>query len=145
MALKVELKPFERVIIGTSVVTNGEHRTRLYIEGESPILREKDILTPETADTPAKRVYLAIQMMYLENDIDQFKDTYFALVEDIVRAAPSATKMVDAINAEIVGARLYRALKETKKLISYESELLGNAKSGSTGVQSDGSDHRRSA
>lgn len=145
MALKVELKPFERIIIGTSVVTNGEHRTRLYVEGDSPILREKDILTPETADTPAKRVYLAIQMMYLESDIDQFKETYFTLTDEIVRAAPSTTLMVDAINTEIARGKLYRALKETKKLISYESELLGHAKSGSTGVQSDGSGQRRTA
>lgn len=145
MALKVELKPFERIIIGTSVVTNGEHRTRLYVEGESPILREKDILTPESADTPAKRVYLAVQMMYLEGDIDQFRDTYFALADQIVKAAPSTTMMVDAINTEIVGGKLYRALKETKKLIKYESELLGHAESGSTGVQPDSSGQRRTA
>ena len=52
MALKVELKPGERVIIGDCVVTNSDQRTRLLIEGETPILREKDILTSETANTP---------------------------------------------------------------------------------------------
>ena len=46
MALKVELKPGERIIIGDCVVTNADQRTRLVIEGEAPILREKDILTP---------------------------------------------------------------------------------------------------
>ena len=65
MALKVELKPGERVIIGDCVVTNADQRTRLIIEGETPILREKDILTAETANTPAKRIYLAVQLMYL--------------------------------------------------------------------------------
>ena len=33
-----------------------------------PILRERDILTPETADTPAKLVYLAVQLMYISPD-----------------------------------------------------------------------------
>ena len=47
MALKVELKPGERIILGECVVTNGDQRTRLLIEGDAPILREKDILTPE--------------------------------------------------------------------------------------------------
>ena len=59
MALKVELKPHERIIIGACVVTNTDQRARLLIEGDKiPILREKDILTPETADTPAKLIYL---------------------------------------------------------------------------------------
>ena len=54
MALKVELKPHERIIIGACVITNTDQRTKLLIEGEKiPILREKDILTPTTADTPA--------------------------------------------------------------------------------------------
>ena len=50
MALKVELKPNERIIIGNAVIRNGEQRTRFFIEGDAPILREKDILTPTTAE-----------------------------------------------------------------------------------------------
>ena len=45
MSLKVELKPGERIIIGESVITNADQRTRLLIDGHAPILREKDILT----------------------------------------------------------------------------------------------------
>ena len=58
MALKVELKPGERLIIGDCVITNADQRTRLVIDGQAPILREKDILTAKSADTPAKRIYL---------------------------------------------------------------------------------------
>src|SRR5271168_3144100 len=66
MALKVELKPNERIIIGSCVITNTDQRARLLIDGDKiPILREKDILTPETADTPPKLVYLAVQLMYI--------------------------------------------------------------------------------
>ena len=69
MALKVELKPHERIIIGACVITNTDQRARLLIDGDNiPILREKDILTPETADTPAKLVYLAVQLMYMSPD-----------------------------------------------------------------------------
>src|SRR5690348_18180929 len=71
MALKVELKPHERIIIGSCVVTNTDQRARLLIDGDNiPILREKDILTPETADTPAKLVYLADQLMYISPGTD---------------------------------------------------------------------------
>ena len=68
MALKVELKPGERILIGDCVVTNSDQRTRLLIEGAAPILREKDIMTPERADSPAKRIYLAVQLMYTSRD-----------------------------------------------------------------------------
>ena len=72
MALKVELKPHERIIIGACVITNTDQRARLLIDGDKiPILREKDILTPDTADTPAKLVYLAVQLMYISPDPPQ--------------------------------------------------------------------------
>ena len=66
--LKVELKPGEKIIIGDCVVTNHDQRTRLLIDGQAPILREKDILTPQRADTPAKRIYLAVQLMYTSKE-----------------------------------------------------------------------------
>ncbi|HQF29948.1 MAG TPA: flagellar biosynthesis repressor FlbT [Hyphomicrobiales bacterium] len=124
MALKVELKPGERIIIGESVITNDNQRTRLYIESKAPILREKYILTSETADTPAKRVYLAIQLMYLGGDMTSLQKDYFALVIDIVKAAPSTLPIVDRINSAILSGTLYKALKEAKGLIAYEAELL---------------------
>ncbi|MCC0012184.1 MAG: flagellar biosynthesis repressor FlbT [Rhodobiaceae bacterium] len=145
MALKVELKPSERIIIGNAVVTNGEHRTRLYIEGEAAILREKDILTPETADTPARRIYLAVQLMYLENDIGSMHETYLELTRDIVTAAPSTLPYIDHINELVMSGAFYKALKETKALIAYESELLSNATSGSTRIRADREDHRQPA
>ena len=91
MALKVELKPHERIIIGNCVITNTDQRARLLIDGDKiPILREKDIMTPETANTPAKLVYLAVQLMYIAPDPQINHGTYFSLVRDIVTAAPSA-------------------------------------------------------
>ncbi len=134
MALKVELKPGERVIIGDSLITNSDQRTRLYIEGRAPILREKDILTPETANTPAKRVYLAVQLMYLRGDMQTLRKDYAELTGDLVEAAPSTTKFIDDINNEILTGSLYKALKVTKKLIAYEEELLAHATAGSTGI-----------
>lgn len=127
MGLKVELKPGERIILGESVVTNGDQRTRLIIEGEAPILREKDIMTPETADTPCKRVYLIVQLMYLSRDPSQHHDTYFRLVKEIIAAAPSTSGYFDRINNQILTGNNYKALKEAQSLIEYEKDLLANA------------------
>jgi len=137
MALKVELKPGERIIIGDCVITNHEQRTRLHIEGQAPILREKDILTPERADTPAKRIYLAVQLMYTSRDPRSHHEVYFALVRQIVQAAPSTWGYVEDINNQILTGNLYKALKEAKKLIAYEERLLEHAKRGA-GLQKRG-------
>jgi flagellar biosynthesis repressor protein FlbT len=127
MALKVELKPNERILIGESVVTNCNQRSWLVIEGASPILREKDILTPKHADTPAKRIYLSVQLMYTSRDPRMQHQLYFELVRQIVEAAPSTRRFVDNINNQILMGNLYKALKEAKKLIEYEEELLQHA------------------
>src|ERR1700694_243207 len=125
MALKVELKPHERIIIGACVITNTDQRARLLIDGDNiPILREKDILTPETADTPAKLVYLAVQLMYISPDPQINHGTYFNLVRDIITAVPSAWPIIEGINNFILNGDLYHALKEAKKLIAYEKKLL---------------------
>jgi len=130
MPLKVELKPGERIVLGECVVTNIDQRTRLLIQGTVPILREKDILTPERADTPAKRIYLAVQLMYTSRDPRAHHDVYFSLIKDILEAAPSTWSYVENINNFILTGMMYKALKEAKKLIAYEQELLDNARRG---------------
>jgi flagellar biosynthesis repressor protein FlbT len=128
MALRIELKPGERILIGESVLINSDQRATFLIEGNAPILREKDIVTPEQADTPAKRIYLAVQLMYTSRDPRTHHDIYFALVRQITQAAPSTWQFIEVINNQILTGNLYKALKEAKKLIAYEEELLANAK-----------------
>jgi flagellar protein FlbT len=128
MALKVELKPHERIIIGNCVITNTDQRARFLIDGDKiPILREKDILTPETADTPAKLLYLAVQLMYLsQGEVNH--GTYFSLLRDLVTVAPSAWSYIEDINTNILNGDLYHALKEARKLVAYEKKLLDAAR-----------------
>jgi flagellar protein FlbT len=140
MALKVELKPHERIIVGACVITNTDQRARLLIDGDKiPILREKDILTPETADTPAKLIYLAVQLMYLSPDPMVHHPTYFSLVRGILATMPSAWPFIEEINNLILNGDLYHALKEAKKLISHEEKLIEAARNPvPTAVQDDG-------
>jgi flagellar protein FlbT len=126
MALKVELKPGERILIGECVLTNGSQRARFVINGKVPVLREKDIITADQADTPAKRIYLAVLLMYTARDPRQHHDTYFALVRDIIQAAPSTRTQIEIINNQILTGEMYKALKQAKQLITYEQELIGN-------------------
>jgi flagellar protein FlbT len=124
MALRVELKPGERIIIGQSVITNSDTRAALLIDGDAPILREKDILTAETANTPVKRIYLCVQMMYLEEDIQKYQDIYFDLIKDLLAAVPSFKASIEVASNHILSGQLYKALKDIKKLFELEKTLL---------------------
>jgi len=86
-------------------------------------------MTAKRADTPAKRVYLAVQLMYTSRDPRQHHETYFALLRDFVAAAPSAWPLIENINNQILSGDLYNALKTTRKLIKFEQELLSHERS----------------
>lgn len=122
MALKIELKPGERIILGQAVITNGDTRTRLVVEGEAPILREKDILSPKDATTTAKRIYLAVQLMYITNSIEKTQQEYMVLISDLIRQSSSYTKIIEKMSNEILTGSLYKALKTARELINLEEE-----------------------
>jgi flagellar protein FlbT len=124
MPLRVELKPFERIIIGQSVITNSDTRTTFLIDGNAPILREKDILTSETANTPAKRIYLCVQMMYLEDDIPAYQELYLGFIKELIEAVPSFREQIETASNLILSGNLYKALRELRTLIKREEDLL---------------------
>jgi flagellar protein FlbT len=124
MPLRVELKPFERIIIGQSVITNSDTRTTFLIDGNAPILREKDILTSETANTPAKRIYLCVQMMYLEDDIPAYQELYLGFIKELIEAVPSFREQIEIASNLILSGNLYKALRELRTLIKREEDLL---------------------
>lgn len=141
MPLKVELKPGEKIILGSAVITNGDSRARFMVDGNAPLLREKDILKPETADSPAKLVYLAIQMMYLDQDVEKHHGNYFSLVTDLLQAAPSLAPEIKNINNNILTGALYKSLRAARALILKEEELLNHVRTVShTSVPNDGED-----
>ena len=127
MPLRVELKPFERIVIGESVIINSASRISFLIDGEAPVLREKDTVTAETANTPAKRLYFCVQMMYLKNDIPKFRASYLGLVKKARESAPGSRDLIEAIDNYILDGALYKALKEIRKLMKQEELQVMNA------------------
>lgn len=125
MALKITLKPHEKIMIGEAVITNGSSRAELLIENNVPILKEKDIMTEEQANSPCKKIYFVVQLMYInEKNIVQHHNIYWQLVKDIVKAAPRTLSLIDQISSHILAGKYYQAMKLSKKLIAYEQEAM---------------------
>ncbi len=130
MALKITLKPHEKLIIGGAVITNGGNRSDLIVENNVPILREKDIMSLKDADSPCRRIYFVIQLMYVdEKGLTEHHKTYWELVKDVAEAAPSTKGLLTEISENIVHNRYYQALKLTRKLIEYEQEVIDHVRS----------------
>ena len=133
MALKITLKPREKFILGGAVIANGDAKSTFVIENDVPILREKDIMTLASANTPCKKIYFAIQLMYVDGkNLTEHHKTFWELVKDVAEAAPSRKQILQEISRHILDDRYYPALKLTKKLIEYEQEVLKHVRSGST-------------
>ena len=127
MALKISLKPNERMILGGAVISNGNNAgCQLIIENKVPILREKDIMSEADIDSPCRQLYFLIQLMYIddESNLEIHQSNYWRLVNEIVNAAPSTVGLIDHINEEIVNGRFYQALKLSQELIDYEQEVV---------------------
>lgn len=127
MALVIDLKPGEKILIGTAVITNDSQRTRLHISGEAPILREKDVMKEEEADTPCKKIYFLVQCMYMSRAPNEYHKKYFDLVKEIQSAAPTTAFIFLMINEQIIEDAYYKALRYAKDLIKLEEELINHA------------------
>jgi flagellar biosynthesis repressor protein FlbT len=133
MALKISLKPHERLVLGGSAVTiirNGESSNDLIIENKVPILiRGKDIMLEDDANSPCRRIYFIVQLMYIDgNNLAEYHSLFWRLVRDLIEAAPSTLGFLDRISEHILDERYYQALKAARQLIDYERELMHSAK-----------------
>lgn len=127
MALIIDLKPHEKILIGEAVITNDSQRTRLHIAGDAAILREKDVMQEGDADTPCKKIYFLIQCMYLARNPAEYHEKYFSMQRDVQNAAPSSTIFFLQINEQLISDNYYKAMKLARQLIEHEKELVENA------------------
>jgi len=132
MALKITLKPRERLIVGGAPITiirNGEATNDLIIENKIPVLiRGKDIMLEHDATSPCRKIYFVIQLMYVDGDnLPEYHSMYWKLVQGVLEAAPSTLGFLDQISEYIFQSKYYQALKVTRQLIDYEQQLMKNA------------------
>ena len=129
MPLKLTLKPNEKVLIGTAVLTNAGSKTEIIIQNNVPVLREKDIITEENADTISKKIYFIVLNMYVDpKNESEYHSIYFKLINELMDIAPNTEilAMIMEISQRILEGDHYIALKACKKLLNYELELMAN-------------------
>ena len=126
MTLRISLRDGEKVIVNGAVL-RAVGRTDLRLENGASVLRGRDVMTPEEANTPARRLYFMCMMAYIETgDRSAHQDSIVELVRDILGAlnSPAAQQACISFAQKVACSEYYAALADCRWLINYEAELL---------------------
>jgi flagellar protein FlbT len=126
MGLQISLADREMLIVNGAVL-RADGRLKLRVENQVTILRSRDIMTPEEATSPARRLYYSCMLAYLDEPNRQTHQedvgTRFA---EIVAAleSPEAKGICVRLAQLLAVSDFYRALSECRDLIKYEGHVL---------------------
>ena len=133
MPLKLSLKPGEKFVLNGAVLTNGDRRASLVIENKASILRDRDILQADEANTPVKRIYFPIMMLYLDPEQSQhYYDEFVLRMSEFMAAVTDRDALATcvAISRDVLQTHYYKALIKCRQLFDFEQTRLGYVASG---------------
>jgi flagellar protein FlbT len=129
--LVLELRPGEAMIINGALV---RFRTRARIElvAKARFMFGKQIMSPEQADTPARRIYFALQTAYVgeaQERCDGLAAAHDLIAEfKVATTSNLAREILDRAEAAAANDDCYLALKLTRRIINHEDTVLGRPK-----------------
>jgi flagellar protein FlbT len=133
LPLKLSLKPGEKFVLNGAVVQNGDRRGVLVLQNKASVLREKDIMQQDQANTPSRRIYFPVMMMYLdESGAERYYDEFVRRMSEFMGAIRNPNVLADCVDVSkyCMEREYYKALMLCRKLIEYEDERLGNVPAG---------------
>ncbi|WP_295512631.1 flagellar biosynthesis repressor FlbT [uncultured Sulfitobacter sp.] len=126
MALRLTLKPNERILINGCVVRNADRRQVIVIENQADVVREAELLKEDEARSPVKEVYFFIQAALLHPTIR--KKLVPIIQKRLGKLVPVFhDEMADHIfqaASHVSQADFYRAMRALRPLMDYEGRLL---------------------
>lgn len=129
--LVLKLAPGERVLVNGAVILNGERRARFSIlTPNAKVLRMRDALHPDEANTPVRRVCYVAQLI-LSGDAETDEGTKQLLLgieqlSQVFRDPDSRALLADATKWVSAG-NIYQALKSLRSLLPREERLMAAA------------------
>ena len=127
MPLKLKLGANERLVVNGAVLVNGVYRTTLLVKNFAHIMREKDVLQEEDANTPTKRLYFLVQAMLMQPPPpDLLIETYRSVLEQLqdVYIKQDNISLLKDVDILVNAGDYYKALAKLHPLIAYEAKLL---------------------
>jgi flagellar protein FlbT len=133
LPLKLSLKPGEKFVLNGAVVQNGDRRGVLVLQNKASVLREKDIMQEDEVNTPTRRIYFPVMMMYLdEAGAERYYDEFVRRLTEFMNVIGNPEILTECveISKNCMEREYYKALMRCRKLMEYEDERLGHVPSG---------------
>lgn len=126
--LILKLAPKERVLVNGAVIENGDRRCRLSIvTPQANILRLRDAIHPDDANTPVRRVCYAAQLVLSgDRDPTEARLPLLRRIEELsqVFTDPDSRAALAEATEALVEDHHYRCLKALRSLLPRETRLL---------------------
>lgn len=124
--LRITLRDGEKAIINGAVI-RAVGRTQIAVENKVSILRGREIMRPEEATTPARQLYFAAMLAYIDPaSRDAHHDSVVELVGALVALleAPEAKSACVRFASEIAQGEYYKALGTAREVIAFEDAAV---------------------
>ena len=125
--LVIKLKPNEKVLVNGVLLQNGDRAAKLRVRSSDvSILRARDAIPKEDANTPLKRVYYIAQIALAgEADADQATDELLQCLSALKGVFPGEAgedvmRAIDAAHAQ----KFFVVMRAVKKHFEFERALL---------------------
>ena len=126
--LVLELRPNEVMIVNGAPI-RFRTKSRIELTAHARFLFGKQIMRPDQVDSPARRIYFALQTAYIgaEDERSRGLDAARALIASFKEATSSglAREILDRAIAAAEADDCYAALKLTRRIIRHEDAVLG--------------------
>ncbi len=131
--LVLKLAPKERVLINGAVIENGDRRSRLAVmTPNANILRLRDAIHPDAANTPVRRVCYIIQLV-LSGDAEPRAASHQIVrgLEQLsqVFVDPDSRAILAETTSAITTGQFYPGLKALRLLLPREERLFAAVRS----------------
>ena len=106
-------------------------KSRIELTAKARFLFGKQIMPPDQADSPARRIYFALQSAYIGSEEE--RENGLVAAREYIAAFKDATTSVlarDILDRALAAAEAddcYKALKLTRRIIMHEDAVLGRA------------------
>jgi flagellar biosynthesis repressor protein FlbT len=129
--LVLKLGPHERILINGAVIENGDKRARFaVVTPNAHVLRLRDAIHPEAANTPVRRVcYLAQLVLSGDATAEDARHQLLRGIEQLsqVLTDPDSRSQLALATAAVIDAQHYQALRALRGLLSREERLFAAA------------------
>ena len=126
MPLRIKMPSKDRIIVNGAVIENAGEATTIVLHNRADVLRRKEVMAEEEANSPARRIYYALQCAYIfHSDRRQYIEVARDFLGQYVEAAPSALEMANKVISLLNEQKYYNALRQGLKLIEHEDERMG--------------------